>query len=467
MPIRRITWLTLIAPLGVLILLLVACGPVQTQNLASLPQDIQPATPRTASATPTPEEEEAGEAETAESPPDEIEPLAPRQVVERFYSWYVGYIRNAGDPITDRAYRSSEYITQEFIRGVDEAVSAPGRGAYDPFLHAQEAPEEITVAEALVSGESATVAVHESWNPGTRHELIQNLEATLQLTDDEWQIAGIAVRMSPEEVVEAFYWWYTGYPGDPASDGIYRSSPYVSAAFVQRADALIASGENGGYDPLLCAQDVPGQISVEETIASSEEASVLVRTSFEDHTFAVQLRPIEGRWVIGDVVCAWIWGGEETSTTGWQVFEDERYGFQIRYPDGWTYNEESPIPPGAELSDELKALKRVLRFAPEGWEDETPPLYVEVVQGTQEAFDEIFPPSASSERVDVNGFEAIKTIDDLGESALVRYAFQNPSDEDVHVVILDTIGGTPERARDHDDVVQAVQQMIRTFEFSQ
>jgi hypothetical protein len=457
---RHIARLALTTTLGVLVLLLLlgACGPV--------PAPSQPTTapPRAASATPIPEE--TSKAEPAGPLPDEVEPMTPQQVVERFYSWYVGYIRNAGDPITDRAYRSSEYITQEFVRRVDEAVSVPGHSEYDPFLHAQEAPEEITVAEPLVSGEAATVAVHEIWDPGTRYELIQNLEATLQLMDDEWRIADITVRMSPEEVVEAFYWWYTGYPGNPASDGVYRSSQYVSAEFAQRADGLIASGEDGGYDPFLCAQDTPGQISIEETIASSDEASVLVRTSFEEHTFAVQLRQSEGRWAIDDVVCTWIWGGEETPTADWQVFADERYGFQIRYPEGWTYAEESPIPPGTELSDELKALKRVLLFAPAGWEDATPPLYVEVVEGTQEAFDKIFPPSASSESLDISGFEAVKTSDDLGEFKLIRYAFQSPSDEDVHIVILDAIGGFPERA-EGKDVVKTVQQMIFTFEFTQ
>jgi hypothetical protein len=120
------------------------------------------------------------------------------------------------------------------------------------------------------------------------------------------------VSQAPDAVVETFYTWYVDYIGDrasggmrnPLADGAYRSSEYLTEAFVQEVDALIASFDRGGYDPFLCAQDIPQDITVGEVNVSGDEAQVKVETNFEGHSFNVLLQREGDQWNIADVVCA-------------------------------------------------------------------------------------------------------------------------------------------------------------------
>jgi len=282
--------------------------------------------------------------------------------------------------------------------------------------------------------------------------------------------------MTPEQVVESFYGWHIGYiqnVGNPLADGAYRSSEYLSEEFVRKADGIIASFDEGGYDPFLCAQDVPGEFTVEEAVVSGDGASLAVHTSFEGHTFTVELRQVDGRWKISDVICP----GTETGETGeagkeepaasWQVFADEEHGFQVRFPENWTYEERPPVPPEMEVPEELKALKRLLLFEPQGWDGTAPPLTINVTEGTEEEFGQIYGPATSVENLEINGYAVVKAIEDLGEMRAIRYIFQSPSDENVRIVVIDSISGSPERAEGNEDVVEIVRQMLSTFEFTQ
>jgi hypothetical protein len=435
----------------------------------SAPPKATSAPPEMASA-PTQEPEEP---ESATAIPEDPEPMTPEQVVENFYGWHIGYIQNVGNPLADGAYRSSEYLSEEFVRKADGIIASFDEGGYDPFLCAQDVPGKFTVEDATVSGESASVVVREIWNPGTQYELTQNLEVALRLVDGQWKIADIAVRMAPEEVVEGFYWWYIGYPGNPMADGVYRSSEYLADEFVQKVDAIIASFDRGGYDPFLCAQDVPGELTVEEAVVSGDGASLAVHTSFEGHTFTVELRRVDGRWRISDVICPGTETGEageagkEEPAASWQVFADEEHGFQVRFPENWTYEERPPVPPEMEVPEKLKALRRLLLFEPQGWDGAAPPLTINVTEGTEEEFGQIYGPATSVENLEINGYAVVKAIEDLGEMRAIRYIFQSPSDENVRIVVIDSISGSPERAEGNEDVVEIVRQMLSTFEFTQ
>jgi len=123
--------------------------------------------------------------------------VAPETVVESFYNWYLGY---PGNTIVDGAYRSSEYLTTEFVRKVDEIIASFDKGGYDPFLCAQDIPESFTVDKATVSGEEASVVVHEIWNPGTQYESVHNVTVALRMVDGQWKIADV-ICLAPEPVV--------------------------------------------------------------------------------------------------------------------------------------------------------------------------------------------------------------------------------------------------------------------------
>lgn len=114
-------------------------------------------------------------------------------------------------------------------------------------------------------------------------------------------------------VVEEFYRWYLGYPGNPFVERAYRESPLLSEAFVAQTDAAIeamkAAGP-GGADPILCAQDIPGEMRYGSAEVSGEKATVIVGevwnpgTEFESiRELTVEVQEVEGEWLISNIVC--------------------------------------------------------------------------------------------------------------------------------------------------------------------
>jgi hypothetical protein len=84
----------------------------------------------------------------------------PDQVVQDFYAWYIGYAETA-NPLVDKAYRSSEALSQDFIARMDEFTSRPMM--FDPILCAQDVPASISTAKPAVARSTATVHVETSF----------------------------------------------------------------------------------------------------------------------------------------------------------------------------------------------------------------------------------------------------------------------------------------------------------------
>lgn len=85
---------------------------------------------------------------------------APDQVVQEFYTWYIAYAQTA-NPLVDKAYRSSEALSQDFIARMDEFTSQPMM--FDPILCAQDVPVSISTAKPAVARSTATVHVETSF----------------------------------------------------------------------------------------------------------------------------------------------------------------------------------------------------------------------------------------------------------------------------------------------------------------
>ena len=152
---------------------------------------------------------------------------------------------------------------------------------------------------------------------------------------------------------------------------------------------------------------------------------------------------------------------------GWQVLRDATYGFQIQYPGDWTY-EEGQLLPVEERPDGVKALQRLLFFQPKDWDGVAPPLHIQVTEGTQEEFDRLYVPATSAGNLEINGREVIKEIEDIGSGMeVIRYIFQSPTAENVRVVALDYLGGFPERATGNEQVMDTLQQVLSTLQFSE
>lgn len=120
----------------------------------------------------------------------------------------------------------------------------------------------------------------------------------------------------PAQAVQAFYDWYLDYIGssasgdfrDPLVDDAYLTSPHLSPSLAAHLQDVIAGfGPGGGYDPFLCAQDIPTQVNVDAAFLAGElagnTAHVLVRSDLGGHVWTADLRQEEGEWKIADVVC--------------------------------------------------------------------------------------------------------------------------------------------------------------------
>jgi hypothetical protein len=116
----------------------------------------------------------------------------------------------------------------------------------------------------------------------------------------------------PEEVVRAFYEWYLAYFGErgsesfrnPLADRAYADSVYLTASFVGHIDDVLAGFDGkGGFDPFLCAQDIPGQVTTDGTFYHNGQASVVLHTDFANHFLITDLQQVDGNWKIINITC--------------------------------------------------------------------------------------------------------------------------------------------------------------------
>jgi len=198
-----------------------------------------------------------------------VDRSSPAQVVDGYYAWYLDYIGEPGsddfrNPLVDRAYRDSAYLSESFVGHVDELLSTDTPMGADPFLCAQDIPASLKADAVLTSDETASVVVRSSFDGHV-------FTVDTQKTDEGWLITNVTCGGSPEGLAKAFYTWYLAYFGDraagemnnPLVDGAYRESGFLTDAFVQRADEELDAQTLGGGDPFLLAQDIPQAFSVD------------------------------------------------------------------------------------------------------------------------------------------------------------------------------------------------------------
>jgi hypothetical protein len=111
--------------------------------------------------------------------------------------------------------------------------------------------------------------------------------------------------VGPSEVVNRFYRWCIGYPGNPVADREYRNNPDLAPAFIESVDADLASMNRGGADPLLLAQDIPDRFTVDEAEVSGDRATVIVNFYWGGNDIPsrreVELQLVDGAWLITGV----------------------------------------------------------------------------------------------------------------------------------------------------------------------
>jgi hypothetical protein len=106
--------------------------------------------------------------------------------------------------------------------------------------------------------------------------------------------------VSPEQVVQEFYYWYAGYPGNVLVDKAYQTHPSLTADFIASAD----SGKYQGIqaDPIICAQDFADAFNAGEAAISGSTAAVRVTSSWGNE-IDVELKIEDGAWKIDNFKC--------------------------------------------------------------------------------------------------------------------------------------------------------------------
>jgi len=169
---------------------------------------------------------------------------------------------------------------------------------------------------------------------------------------------------------------------------------------------------------------------------------------------------------------------DEGVTADWQVFEDEDYGFQLGFPQDWTFKEMETEGPG--VPEDWPLERNVILF-PEAWAERfegtggppdpnappaAPPVIVEVYVGTAEQFRRAYPQPTVEEALEINGLEVVHEVDVVsGEIQLNRYVFQDPDDETVRVVLTDNYAGFAERRQGNPEITGLIPVMMGTFTF--
>ena len=117
--------------------------------------------------------------------PGKKESLNPVQTVENFYNEWLSYSSEppVKNPMADKIYRTSEYVTEKLIQRLDNNISALADENSDRVLCSREKPEKIEFKESFANAEEAEVVVIENfWGD------LREITVSLKMTDGQWKI---------------------------------------------------------------------------------------------------------------------------------------------------------------------------------------------------------------------------------------------------------------------------------------
>lgn len=399
----------------------------------------------------------------------------PEAVVEAFYAewreWVTqGFAGERENPLMSGAYRDSAYIAPAFADEVDAIVAGFESGGYDPFLCAQDVPNEVVVDGTIYTESGPRVALHTSFN---NHALVVGLD---QGDGVAWRIRNVVCPGTPESNAEIFYTWYLAYTRDccvmdatdpgmlrnPLVDGAYRDAPYISPTFAAEVEAELAemrAAGGGGHDPILQAQAFPLDFTVE---AGAEEGVVIVDMAFANrHRLEVRMEQEDGRWMVRSVRRMEVANPATPAAagpnrSGWTTVADAEHGFSFQIPPGWVAQEQDMQAPGTP--DDWPVLQQYLVMPqtlaeelgrrsgpPKGNEMvKAPPLSVSYLYGDQAAFDRVYVTADDVQTIIVNG-EEVEVQRQSGNFSTPRYVFHSEDDPLRWVIVEDVVSEFPGR----------------------
>ena len=228
---------------------------------------------------------------TVPTPP--LQAGTPLEATTSFYRWYLGFATSgdpAQDPVQNRIYAQSGYLTSDLIEAVDRfliGLDEQGFPTIDPLLCSISPPSEFTIDGRVDNGDTTLVLVRTDL---PRHGFTVHLRPK----GTTWQIADITCAAAPDGVATAFYVWYLGQETPPANP----SSDYLSLALIEKARQQLAGS---GLDPFTLASEPPTAFRVEPEDAAD---SVILEEQLGDGSVQrLRLRFVQAGsdWLIDDV----------------------------------------------------------------------------------------------------------------------------------------------------------------------
>lgn len=452
----------------------------------------QAATP--SAAEPEPAAPVAEEIAVEEGPVPEPEALAPEDVTQSFYDWYLDQIgpldsdtrRNL---LVEGTFKESPYLTERFVGEVEETLASFDRGGYDPILLAQDIPVEFEVQSPTITGDEATAIVLRFWggNPEPTPMTVHLVRRDGQWLIDDVTPSECAETLEPSDpvaVATAFYEWYLAYIGDPGSDNFrnplvdraYRGHPQLTEEFQAEIDALLDSFGGAGYDPFLMAQDIPRDFSVEPGPTAE---TALVHLAFGTESVRNLL--------VGTVMsgnCRLINSIEEANdrpvdasappaAVEGSVFVSDELGFALAYPETWVMEELSLQGPGMPEDWPVVAGWQIMPpEVAEALANASPPdpnappiiapFQLEVVIGDEQALQRVYP-VVKGEAIDLNGIMATHVVMEPGYE---HFIVPHPYRSEMWIVLTDWVTLFPGREAMAEMSAPAREQLLNNLTFT-
>ncbi|MFP3853423.1 MAG: DUF3828 domain-containing protein [Anaerolineales bacterium] len=214
--------------------------------------------------------------------------------------------------------------------------------------------------------------------------------------------------MSPRETVEGFYENYLAFPANVMARRAYRDhpklAPYLQAEWIEQVDEILEGFEFGGYDPFLCAQDIPHRLSILDISQKNTTARARLQAEFASGStapaFEIQLEQANGTWLISNIVCTMDALAEPTPfhdaapvsptpSPGWTSFYLEQLDLAFSHPSAW-------VPYYTPVQDPIgkdPILAYLIFHGPEQLE----PLAWVLIEGGLDGFQLVFPEPVHSE----------------------------------------------------------------------
>jgi hypothetical protein len=396
------------------------------------------------------------------------DPLAmmPEEVVEAFYNWMLEY---PGNPVADRAYQSSPYLTQAYITRVDQLFTNAETGLNaDPFLFAQIVPTGFRVEAASRDENQAQVVVHEVFGDGGS---TQDLTVDLIRSADEWKIDRVQPGnpLTADGVVGLFYQGLVAAAQEQASTQLSAETRYLCPDLDSASENLFAP-----------AQGRLVGVNVYAPVIDGEQASVLVEVDGLQGEGPVnrELRQVllerdPAAWCI-DAVQADAFGpvapdpALAVPVEDWPVYRNAALGLSIRYPAGWVTREESTpeitvewMP--ADIAETYTAWRERGVQPDRTRPMQVPPFALSVIRGDRESIAEQFVWAGEEREASFNGYRGY--IRERQGGAQIIY-LPHPADAETWLFFYDQVSSDPLRADQAQASAGLLERMLATLEFT-